>query len=189
MLSVGGGTGPLRAWDQKGNEEETQELSGTSSPLWDPLGLLPPPYNPQNGDGPPPATAATSVTAREAQEGEGHRAHHPGARALPLLVELTRERRGAELHLHSHRHTMAAHGDNVVWGGGRAPPHLVPVCCFSQSQNRRVRLQVQHAAWPMRSKPTTSTKPRDVTGPYSRLRGELTQCQEFPSWHSRSKSH
>ena len=54
---------PLRAWDQKGNEEETQEHSGTSSPPWDPLGLLLPPSNLQNGTGPPLATATTAVTA------------------------------------------------------------------------------------------------------------------------------
>ena len=52
---------PFRAQDQKGNEEETQEHSGTSSPPWDPLGSLPPPYNPQSGTGPPPATAAAAV--------------------------------------------------------------------------------------------------------------------------------
>lgn len=86
---------PLRAWDQKENEEETQEHFGSSSPPWDPLASLPPPYNPQNGAGPPPATAA-AVTARGAWEGEGHRAHHSGARALPLLAELIQEGRATE---------------------------------------------------------------------------------------------
>ena len=80
---------PLRAWDQDGNEEETKEHSGTSSPPWDPLGLLLPPYNPQNGSGPP---LATTVTARGMWEGEGCRA------------------------LLRHKHTAAAH--RVRTGGG-----------------------------------------------------------------------
>ena len=61
---------PLRARDQKGNEE-TQKYSGTPSPLWDSLGWLPPPYNPQNGAGPPPATATTTVAARGVGEVRG----------------------------------------------------------------------------------------------------------------------
>ena len=64
---------PLRSWDQKGNEE-TQEHSGASSPPWDPLGSLPPPYNPPNGAGTPPAIAATAVAARGVQVGERSRA-------------------------------------------------------------------------------------------------------------------
>ena len=80
---------PFRAQDQKGNEKETQEHSGTSSPPWHPCGLLLPPYSPQNGAGPPPATAATTIDAGGAQEGEGCRAHHPGTRELQLLMELT----------------------------------------------------------------------------------------------------
>ena len=86
---------PIRTRDQKGNMEETQEHSGSSSP---PLGLLLQPYNPQNGSGFPPATAAATVAARGVWEGERHRAHHPGTRALPLLMELTWEGRGAEPH-------------------------------------------------------------------------------------------
>ena len=62
---------PLGARDQKENEEETQEYSGTSYPSWGPLGLLPPPFNPQNGAGPPPATAATAVAAGGTREGRG----------------------------------------------------------------------------------------------------------------------
>ena len=89
---------PLRARDQKGNEGEIQEHSGTTSPPWDPLGLLLPPSNPQSGAGPPPATAATAVTARGAWYGEGCRAHHLGTRALPLLTEVTREGSIAEPH-------------------------------------------------------------------------------------------
>ena len=91
---------PLRARDQKGNEGKTQEPSGTSSLPWDPLGLLPPPSNPQNGTAPPPpATAATAVTAGGAWEGEGHRAHHLGTGALSLLLtELKQPGRGTEHH-------------------------------------------------------------------------------------------
>ena len=61
----------LRAWDQKGKEGKTQEHSGTSTPPRDPRGLLPPPYNPQNGAGPPPATATTTVAARGVGEVRG----------------------------------------------------------------------------------------------------------------------
>ena len=74
MLSVAAGTGGLlspQSTGPKENEKETQEHSGTSSPPQDPLGSLRPPYKPQNGAGPPPATAATAVTAGECGRGRG----------------------------------------------------------------------------------------------------------------------
>ena len=141
-LSVGGGDGvlfPLRTRDQKENEEETQEHSGTSSLHGTPLAhchhlTIPKmalvPLQPQ----PPPL----SLPGDCGTGAWGGRAHHPGARAL--LTESEREDQAA--------------------GTGVLPR-------------------------PVRSKPTTaSTKPKDMAGPYSRLRRELKQCQEFPSWLS-----
>ena len=71
--------------------------------------------------------------------------HHPGTSALLVLTELTQE------------------------GRGHNPAQAQEHCCCWQSQNRRVRLQAQSAASPMGSKPTTSTKPKDVARAFSDL--------------------
>lgn len=111
---------PLRAQDQKGNEEETQEHSGTSSPPWDPLGSLLPPYNLQNGTGPTLDKVTATVAARAAQEEEGCRAHCPGTNTLPPLAASEQEGEG-----HGHKHNamglrIKAHCLNKTKGYGRA---------------------------------------------------------------------
>ena len=73
------------------------------------------------------------------------------------------------------------HGTGA-WGGQSPPPR-------HKGTAHRVRTggsgcRHRRAAPAVRSKPTASTKPKDMAGPYSRLRRELKQCQEFPSWLS-----
>ena len=71
---------PLREQDKKEKRRKPKNKCRLPSLHGTPLGSLPPPYNPQNGTGSPPAAA---TTARGAQEAKGCGAHHAGTRALP----------------------------------------------------------------------------------------------------------
>ena len=104
---------PLRAQDQKENEKETQEHSGTFSPPWHPLGLLSTPYNPPNGAGPPsshshhrcrclgsagvggvqspPPRHKGIASAHRVNTGEEGRRAHAGTSALSALPESQQE--------------------------------------------------------------------------------------------------
>ena len=86
----------------------------------------------------------------------GCRAHCPGARTLPPLVELMQEVKGCRAH-----------------GAGASALRLL---ALSEQEGEATGTSMLLRS--MGSKPTTSTKPKDMAGPYSRLRQELKQCQE-----------
>ena len=129
------------------------------------LGLLPPPYNPQNGTGSPPAAAAT---ARGTQEGEGCRAHRTGARALPLVMELAREGEGRRAYC-TGISTLPPLAEPEQEGeeprAHCAGTSALPL--FRESEQEGGTTGIGTLLQPAGSKPGASTKPEDVAEPYS----------------------
>ena len=89
-----------------------------------------------------------------------------------------------------HRGTVtAAHRVKTAGEGNRAPHRRKCIAAArSQSQNGRVRLQAQACCPGLWDQSPPPQQIQRTWQGYSRLRQELKQCQEFPSWRSRNES-